>query len=432
MSTSLMGFRETWGPTAESKEQERLFHMQELQTQVLPFWIKSFDEQYGGVYTCYSNDGEQLLSDDKFTWSQGRMLWLLSALLLAQRKGHLDLGSNSRFLAEQAGSLYRFLHNHALLEKDEGVTAFVLDRVGKPKEQSASQGYYTSFYADCFVVMGFAKYAMLTGERLYADEALLIYNRMQEYLGRGDIRTEPYPLPDGCSTQAVSMILCNTCKELSDCFALFDTELQTEFLHKAQHYGHTILTRFYDEKRNLLYEILPSEEMNDTVLARHYNPGHAIECMWFCLDCLDDAALKEQMAALVLSSLKLGWDHENGGLLRYVDRDGGQPKGRDSGTEFEKLIQSTWDYKLWWPHAEALYSCLRFYEATGNEEFYYWYEKLKKYTYSVFPSSKGMEWIQITTRDGKALERVVALPVKDPYHILRMHLLSIQLLAEEC
>lgn len=98
------------------------------------------------------------------------------------------------------------------------------------------------------------------------------------------------------------------------------------------------------------------------------------------------------------------------------------------GTSFEKLISSSWDYKLWWPHAEAIYSCLRFYEATGNTDFLHWYEKIKAYTFAVFPSDTGMEWIQIRKQDGEPLERVVALPVKDPYHILRMHLLAIQIL----
>ena len=40
------------------------------------------------------------------------------------------------------------------------------------------------------------------------------------------------------------------------------------------------------------------------------------------------------------------------------------------------------------------------------------------------------EWIQIRTREGYPQEKVVALPVKDPYHIIRNVILIIELLEE--
>jgi N-acylglucosamine 2-epimerase len=59
-----------------------------------------------------------------------------------------------------------------------------------------------------------------------------------------------------------------------------------------------------------------------------------------------------------------------------------------------------------------------------------WYARLTQYTYDTFPSEKGEEWIQIRTRTGVPQERIVALPVKDPYHIMRMHLLMLNMDAE--
>lgn len=428
MSRIDIGTRAPWCPDRTFQEAELLFHTLQVQQQVLPFWTRSFDETYGGVYTCWSNAGDSLACEDKYVWSQGRMLWLLSSLLMMHQGGQLDLGSEASSYREKAAKLYLFLHEHALLPEGEGVSSFLLDRSGRPKEQVPGKGFYTSFYADCFVIMGYAKYAMVQNDSSIAFEALNVLDRMRIFLGRGDIRTEPYPLPKGFSTQAVHMILCNTLKELSNCFALFDQDKKTAFLLGAQEHARTILTFYYDDKRTLLKEIIAPADSEDSLLARHYNPGHAIECMWFCLDCLDDPVLLERMATIVLASLSLGWDQEYGGLLRYVDRDTGMPRGESMGTSFEKLISSSWDYKLWWPHAEAIYSCLRFYEATGNTDFLHWYEKIKAYTFAVFPSDTGMEWIQIRKQDGEPLERVVALPVKDPYHILRMHLLAIQML----
>jgi N-acylglucosamine 2-epimerase len=131
-----------------------------------------------------------------------------------------------------------------------------------------------------------------------------------------------------------------------------------------------------------------------------------------------------------LASLQLGWDSKWGGLLRYVDAEGGEPKGWCDGSAFSQLVASTWDMKLWWPHVEAIYACARFYQATRDDRFAMWYARLKQYTYDTFPSEKGEEWIQIRTRTGVPQERIVALPVKDPYHIMRMHLLMLNMDAE--
>jgi glycine dehydrogenase subunit 1 len=58
------------------------------------------------------------------------------------------------------------------------------------------------------------------------------------------------------------------------------------------------------------------------------------------------------------------------------------------------------------------------------------FEKVFDYTYKTFPNPDRSirEWIQIRTREGNPQEKVVALPVKDPYHIIRNVLLIIELL----
>ena len=124
------------------------------------------------------------------------------------------------------------------------------------------------------------------------------------------------------------------------------------------------------------------------------------------------------------STFLLGWDSEFGGLFRFVDRDGGRPRGEgneeeqpaDSDrAEYEKMVLGTWDSKLWWPHAEALYL------------FALLYEKSRDYAFSVFPDRCLGEWVQIRRRDGMPEDRVVALPVKDPFHILRSFIKLVEL-----
>ena len=54
---------------------------------------------------------------------------------------------------------------------------------------------------------------------------------------------------------------------------------------------------------------------------------------------------------------------------------------------------------------------------------------MKEYTFSTFPNRENDrgEWIQIRDRAGRPEDRVVALPVKDPFHILLNLILILEL-----
>ena len=86
-----------------------------------------------------------------------------------------------------------------------------------------------------------------------------------------------------------------------------------------------------------------------------------------------------------------------------------------------------------WVHSEALYTSLLCFFESKDTAFAQWFEKIFEYTFSTFPGKNPeiREWIQIRTREGAPLEKVVALPVKDPFHITRNLLLILELLARE-
>ena len=121
-----------------------------------------------------------------------------------------------------------------------------------------------------------------------------------------------------------------------------------------------------------------------------------------------------------------------GGLFRFVHKDGGKPRGTEEGSTLEKLIIDTWDMKLWWPHSEALYTTLLLYDITGKIKWANTYAKMEDYVFATFPNYDKTigEWIQIRNRQGEPMEKVVALPVKDPFHIIRNFILIIRLLGE--
>ena len=62
-----------------------------------------------------------------------------------------------------------------------------------------------------------------------------------------------------------------------------------------------------------------------------------------------------------------------------------------------------------------------------------YFKKIHDYVFKTFPNSdKNIgEWIQIQNREGKPIDKVAALPVKDPFHILRNMMLLIEILEED-
>ena len=69
-------------------------------------------------------------------------------------------------------------------------------------------------------------------------------------------------------------------------------------------------------------------------------------------------------------------------------------------------------------------------ELSGDEEFLDWHHRVHEYAFGTFPNPDKQvgEWAQVRARDGTPVDKVVALPVKDPFHITRALILCIDLL----
>jgi N-acylglucosamine 2-epimerase len=392
----------------------------ELAGSIVPFWQRTLDRERGGVLNCWDNAGARRVSTDKFTWSQGRFAWLWSRLAELSRQGWLP-GTPEDFLG-QAGRTVRFLERHAFLP--DGRCAFLLAEDGRLKEALPGQGPAPSIYADCFVVMGFAEHARVSGERIWLDRARELAASIARRVAAGAVPTHPEPIPEGHDSHAIAMITLNLGLVLRDaCAGLGDARLA-----EAEAAVRAAAGRIFDHfmlPGGRIVESRPRDAgRDDTLLARHVNPGHALEGLWMLLT----VAAREQRAdwlerarESVRFHLACGWDEAHGGLLHYVDAAGGPPAGRTGDSVYEGNVRGTWDTKLWWVHSEALYTTALAYRLTGDESLREWYVRLRDYTFRVFPNPDRAvgEWIQIRNRRGQPLERVVALPVKDPYHIAR-------------
>lgn len=417
-----------------SYNEQKSFYVNHLKTVLLPFWLKrGMDEEYGGYYTCFDNSGEKLLSHDKYTWSQGRMVWLLSRLATmdefseAEKQRFLDLA--------QKGA--KFLMDNCLLEN--GNCTFLMTREGKPKPQQPGGDYDTSISADCFVILGLSQYAKVTEDKEALEFARQLYHSVMKRVESNQYKTEPYPVPKGYKTHGLRMGMLEISTVMADLLNSFADPEGDKIDQKADAFMEEIL-RDYVADNNVLHEMIGEDGgfVSDTLLGRYVNPGHTIEDIWFILN----QAMKKERKDILYKTIEIlkktfdiGWDKEFGGLFLFVDQDGGQPRGCIEGIENETMVQKVlndWSSKLWWPHSEALYTTLLTYKLTGDPECLALYNKVYEYTFNTFPNPNTEigEWIQIRNRKGEPEQKVVALPVKDPYHIIRNMILIIELMRD--
>jgi N-acylglucosamine 2-epimerase len=415
----------------KSINEQLLFYKKNLYDDIVPFWMKNgIDRACGGYFTCLNNAGDQLISTDKYVWSQGRVIWVLAKLA--------ELNKAEPKYLELAKQGVDFLSKNCFLAN--GHCVFLLSRDGKPKEPVAGRGYDTSIYAECFAVLGFAKYAAVSKDPAVLESAMKLYGSIIDRFDRHDFRTDPEPTPKGYKAHGVPMILLNISQEVYAALSAFGNSEARKVWNRCTALKNEILTGFL-AKDNLIHELVKlsgqADQSTVPIFERIINPGHTLEDMWFMMRYAmqtNDHSLLETIGRIIEKAFTVGWDQEFGGLLHFTDQEGGKPKG-DQKVEAPGLLQKIkedWDKKLWWVHAEAMYSTLLCYHLTHKAIMFNLYQKVCDYTFKTFPNpnKKVGEWIQIRDRQGNPIEKVVALPVKDPFHISRCYINIIELLGK--
>jgi N-acylglucosamine 2-epimerase len=411
------------------------YYKKHINEQLIPFWNRAEDREQGGIFTCFNNEGDILLSKNKYTWSQGRFVWIWSKLYEMIDKGLIE--GNKEAYMKQIEKTVEFLDKNVFME--DGKCCYLLSENGQKLEEVPGEGYDSSFFSDCFVMLGFAEYGRITGNISRVEKAADIYTHVEQLLSIRDVRCEPYPVPDELDSHSFYMIMLDMTRQMYDSFLAFDDPRAELFAIKMQQYIDLIMDKFCDENlliREMIARVPEDNSYNKLLLVNHINPGHSIECMWFVIVAADRLGLTDKKLKafqIIKNTYQVGWDKELGGLLRYVNVDGQKPAGDLLGTKFEKLIQNTWDMKLWWPHSEALFCTMLAYDLTQDDEFFELYKKTHDYTFGTFPNENTEigEWIQIRKQDGTPSNTIVALPVKDPYHILRNFVMMIELLNDK-
>jgi N-acylglucosamine 2-epimerase len=407
----------------ETAPDDRSAVRRQLEQVILPWWDgHGADDVFGGVLTCFSNRGE-LQSSEKYTWSQGRWAWLCAEVARDSAAGLLD--ADSTVWSRRSIQTAQFLVDHALL--DDGQTVFRLSERGDALPSGANGELSTSVFADLFVALGLAAAARLPEcpadlKRRCADAADAILASASRRIKDRSALSEPYPVPAGFSDMAGPMTLLHVGSEVSrlrnsNIGKRTFSEALAELVTGGPQEPMWAKDRWWEFRPDAVADV-------DTLLARHKTPGHLLECIWMVVHAADAAeepvVVPDWLPDLAIRALELGWDDRDGGLFRYIDQAGGEPVGRSlGGDRYETLVQTTWDTKLWWVHTEAMYATALLAKRFGRDDLAVWNRRITDYTLATFPDPAGEEWIQIRDRSGHPFDQVVALPVKDPFHIAR-------------
>jgi N-acylglucosamine 2-epimerase len=370
----------------------------ELLDRTIPFWLKyGLDWKNGGICTCISDQGE-VLSDDKYMWSQLRAIWTFAALY-----NRIEPRAEWLAVAEQ---IFSFVKKYGRDEK--GNWLFLVSKEGKPLQGA------TSIYTDGFAIYGFTEFARATGSQEAITLALETYANVQGKLSRpGSYPTAPLPIPAGAKAHGISMIFSLVFHALG-CY-LNDPEI----INAGLEHANQVMTVYLHPEHKRLYEFAALDNSRlELPPGRVVNPGHAIESMWFMIHIYEqshDAAHIRQAIDAIKWHIELGWDEEFGGIVLARDA---------AGSPWEKFP----DAKIWWPHTEALYALLLAYSLSKEDWCLEWFQRMHDYAFAHFPVPQYGEWTQNLDRRGNKMNATVALPVKDPFHLSRALINSIDVL----
>lgn len=396
-------FNQVNSVTPQSLSELRDFLRDQLLNNIIPFWRRHAIDPAGGINTCIRDDGS-IVNRDKWLWSQWRAVWVFSRLYnQIERRGEW---------LEIAKQIYRFVTRHGW---DDATPGWVLRLSGDGEVQAGCE----SIYVDGFAMYGMTELFLATRdaevERWLRKTSDAVLHRLNT---TPHDRTPhfPYPIPSGARVHGLPMMF-------SLCFWEAGRALnEPRYCDAAVAMQRDVFTNFYRRDRDLILERISADNSEyPPNLGTAVVPGHVIEDMWFQIHIArdrNDQATIDTAIRLMRRHLELGWDDEFGGILLAIDADG----RADVGWNFA-------DTKLWWPHTEAMYGLLLAHEFSAQPWCLEWYRKVHDYAFSHYPVKEHGEWTQKLDRHGRPFTQTVALPVKDPFHLPRALILSLDVLA---
>lgn len=368
----------------------------DLKENILPFWMKyGYDRKHGGVYTCVDRDGT-LMDTTKSVWFQGRFGYIMARAAQLQ-------GADPEWL-EASRSAIGFIEKYCI--DSDGHMFFTVTEDGRPVQKRRY------VFSECFAAMAMAEYSVASGDRGYAEKAVMMFRNIIRMLATpGFLMPKTYMPGRGHS---ITMMLINVAqvvrKAASD--PILDRRTDQSLEELAKYFMHP-------EFKTILETVGPEGEFIDTCAGRTVNPGHCIETGWFILDVARDRKWDRKLVDMGTTVIdwawEWGWDEPYGGMINF--RDCRNFPSQDYAQ----------DMKFWWPQCETVIASLYAFLATGDAKYLDMHRKAHEYAYSHLKDPEYGEWFGYLHRDGTVAQPAKGNLFKGPFHIPRMMMIAADL-----
>lgn len=373
---------------------------------VMPFWEGScLDRTYGGYLTCFDREGN-LTDDSKYTWFQGRQLYVYSRLFNKVERRPEWL--------EHAKWGYDFIVKNVYA--GNGRWHFKLDREGNVLVST------TSIYSDYHVAQGLAEYLLATGMKDETGMKLLYstYDALEKNTLSPDFKDiyentwSPVFIWNDMYLTALNAACIAT--------PVLGLERTGHFINEC---ALKIMNWFAREEYRLVFEAVTRE--NKVVMeadGRFINPGHSFESAWFLMEAsgiLNNRQMLEKGLKIVDWTYEAGWDKVNGGVFSYLDAEGKEPFPLD----WHKETNSLWDDKVWWVNAEALCAFAKAYSLSAEQRYLEMFERQWEFCKTKFYDPVFGEWYERLYPDGSIKVSDKGTPWKCAFHLSRSLIMAI-------
>lgn len=371
-----------------------------LTNDLIPFWKKLKDEEFGGFYGYVDYNGTIEKSYEKGCILNSRIIWFFS-------NAYLLLKDPS--LLEYARHGYEFLKEH-FCDKEFGGVYWSLNHDGTVKDSMKHT------YNQVFAIYGLSSYYLASGVKEALSLAFEIFNTLEtkckdEY-GYMEAFTREFKVikNDALSENGVmAEKTMNTLLHVAEGYTeLYRASKNSAVKEKLEKILRLIAYKIYNREKKH-QEVFFDKAYNS--LIDLYSYGHDIETSWLIdktVKALDEDEYKELIYPITEEMCRQVY-------ITAFD-------GHSLANECDKGYID--ENRIWWVQAETVLGFLNQYEKTGSPDYLIAAKKvwmfIKAHIIDTRPAGTG-EWFYCVNKSGNVeMPLPIAEPWKCPYHNGRM------------
>ena len=368
-----------------------------LLSDIIPFWQRLRDEEYGGFYGYMGYD---LAIDKKAVKGcilNSRILWFFSNAYLLLKDEQL---------LKDAGHAFSFMKDHCL-DKENGGIYWSLTYAGKPEDTTKHT------YNQAFAIYALSSYYDASKDEQALKIAQELYHIVETkckdeygYLEAFNIRFEPAENDKLSENGVMAEKTMNTLLHVFEAYTeLYRVTHDEKVADNIRYMLDLVADKVYNSKIGR-QEVFFDRTWN--TLIDLYSYGHDIEAAWLIdrgLEVLGDDAYTAKLSPITKTIT------ENIYKRAYIDH--------SLVNEAENGVVDT--TRVWWVQAEAVVGFLNGYQKSPeHKEYLEAAEDIWGYIRDYLVDKRCSEWYWALDENRKPLDKPIVEPWKCPYHNGRM------------